>query len=265
MAGRDEFALRIHPLADEASRALFEQRASIAGVLVDCDDAKRRETVAPLGRIAAGDRIGHRAPARRCAGAAAARFPGNPSDEQLERPTLTSLLRQAVSALDASQQTDARRDLRVRLSRSARRMRRASFRSRGSMDARPANSASRSSRRVPCSRCRVARRRDALADHRSRARSRDGGRRRGRRAFARRCGARPLVSRSLSPPSTNGSGTVENQQFLENVAPLSIESPNGADQSDQRRAFDDAWHGVVPVRRSLLVRVGAHRRGSRAV
>jgi diguanylate cyclase (GGDEF)-like protein len=98
----EERSLRIHPLEKAAARELFERRAQIAGVLVDADDAAaakllRRLGGSPLAIELAISRLRAATPEQLLVDF------GNPSDDQLERPTLTSLLAQAVAALDVEQ------------------------------------------------------------------------------------------------------------------------------------------------------------------
>jgi diguanylate cyclase (GGDEF)-like protein len=104
LGGAHERTLRIHPLEKAAARELFERRAQLAGVLADAGDPAavkllRRLGGSPLAIELAISRLRAASPEQLLVDF------GNPSDDQLERPTLTSLLAQAVAALDAAQQT----------------------------------------------------------------------------------------------------------------------------------------------------------------
>jgi diguanylate cyclase (GGDEF)-like protein len=99
-----EHVVRIHLLEKAASRQLFERRAQIAGVLADPDDP----TTAKLLRRLGGSPLAIELAIARLRSASAEQLLidfGNPSDARLERPTLSSLLAQAVAALEPLEKT----------------------------------------------------------------------------------------------------------------------------------------------------------------
>jgi diguanylate cyclase (GGDEF)-like protein len=222
-----EFVVRVQPLEKSAARELFERRAELASVLADADDP----TTAKLLRRLGGSPLAIELAVARLRTASTEQLLadfGNPSDVQLERPTLTSLLAQAVAALDPTQKTAL-----VAVSAFA-----SSFTAEDAAHVIPiegidaAQAESLLSRLAACSLLDAAtlggaKRYRIIDPVRAAAMETAGARVVRERAFA----AHLKWCRDRVADFDRAYGTVENQTFLHNVAPLSVEFQTALDRA----------------------------------